>query len=78
MNISITEDINGQKYVRAEQEPKGKGLHISQRFKDWQFIQGNNTCADCIYNGTDACIRDTANTMDEMPCDMFTEKEGEV
>lgn len=76
MNISITEDINGQKYVRAEQEQKG--LHISQRFKDWQFIQSNNTCADCIHNGTDVCIRDTAHTMDEMPCDMFTEEGGEV
>jgi len=37
MNISVTEDINGQKYIRAEQKPKG--LPLSQRFKDWQFIQ---------------------------------------
>lgn len=49
MNISVTEDINGQKYVRAEQEQKG--LPLSQRFKDWQFIQGPKTghCKDCKY-----------------------------
>ena len=54
MNISITEDINGQKYIRAEQKPKG--LPLSQRFKDWQFIQKpktghwiehNSKCYEC-------------------------------
>ena len=33
MNISVTEDINGQKYVRAEQEPNGDAISREAEIK---------------------------------------------
>ena len=51
MNISVTEDINGQKYVRVEQDPKighWNPIHVSNI---WRSVFSCSECGKsvCIY-----------------------------